>query len=94
MQEKNTMGQQEDWELSEEYYKEENGKKELRLEDFLEAEEAPENQSGLGGANIMSYRVLRQHILRFGYVRIKQWQYPNYQPNKFSTFHFVITSLR
>lgn len=51
MQEKNTMGQQEDWELSEEYYKEETGKKELRLEDFLEAEEAPENQSGLGGAN-------------------------------------------
>ena len=35
MQEKNTMGQQEDWELSEEYYKEENGRKELRLEDFL-----------------------------------------------------------
>lgn len=51
MQEKNTMGQQEDWELSEEYYKEETGKKELRLEDFLETEEAPENQSGLGGAN-------------------------------------------
>ena len=51
MQEKNTMGQQEDWELSEEYYKEETGKKELRLEDFLETEEAPENQSALGGAN-------------------------------------------
>ena len=47
MQKKNITGQQEDWELSEAYYKEEDGKKELRLEDFLEPEEAPENQSGL-----------------------------------------------
>ena len=50
MQKKNMPGQQEDWELSEEYYKEETGKKELRLEDFLEAEEAPKNQTGLSDA--------------------------------------------
>lgn len=44
-------GQAEDWELSEEYYKEETGKKELRLEDFLEEEMAPEGQSGLAGGS-------------------------------------------
>ena len=42
---------QEDWELSEEYYKEESGKKELRLEDFMEEERAPEDQDGLAGGN-------------------------------------------
>ena len=47
------------------------------------------NKRGSMTVKVMSYRVLRQHILRFGYVRIKQWQYQNYQPNKFSTFHFV-----
>ena len=47
------------------------------------------NKRGSMTVKVMSYRVLRQHILRFGYVCIKQWQYPNYQPNKFSTFHFV-----
>ena len=40
------------------------------------------NKRGSMTVKVMSYRVLRQHILRFGYVRIKQWQYPNYQPNK------------
>lgn len=42
---------QEDWELSEEYYKEESGKKELRLEDFMEEETASENQDGLAGGS-------------------------------------------
>lgn len=38
MQDQKTAGQAEDWELSEAYYKEDTGKKELRLEDFLEEE--------------------------------------------------------
>ena len=46
MQDQKTAGQAEDWELSEAYYKEDTGKKELRLEDFLE-EETAEGQSGL-----------------------------------------------
>ena len=54
MQEKKMAGQAEDWELSEEYYKEEPGKKGLRLEDFLETEEAPENQSGLITGDVLS----------------------------------------
>ena len=45
MQNQKTAGQAEDWELSEAYYKEDTGKKELRLEDFLE--ETTEGQSGL-----------------------------------------------
>ena len=45
MQDQKTAGQAEDWELSEAYYKEDTGKKELRLEDFLE-EETAEGQSG------------------------------------------------
>ena len=49
MQDQKTAGQQEDWELSEEYYKEDAGKKELRLEDFLEEETVPEGQNGLTG---------------------------------------------
>ena len=36
MQNQKKAGQAEDWELSEEYYREDTGKKELRLEDFLE----------------------------------------------------------
>ena len=40
MQDQKTAGQAEDWELSEAYYKEDTGKKELRLEDFLEEETA------------------------------------------------------
>lgn len=51
MQDQKTAGQQEDWELSEEYYKEDAGKKELRLEDFLEEEAAPEGQDGLAGGS-------------------------------------------
>ena len=47
MQNQKTAGQAEDWELSEEYYKEDTGKKELRLEDFLEEEMAGEGQDGL-----------------------------------------------
>ena len=48
MQDQKNAGQQEDWELSEDYYKEDTGKKELRLEDFME-DAAPENQTGLTG---------------------------------------------
>ena len=40
MQNQKKAGQAEDWELSEEYYREDTGKKELRLEDFLEEEPA------------------------------------------------------
>ena len=47
MQDQKTAGQAEDWELSEAYYKEDTGKKELRLEDFLEEEMAAEGQDGL-----------------------------------------------
>lgn len=39
--------QNKDWELSEEYYKEEEGKKEFRLEDFMEAEEPTDAPAGL-----------------------------------------------
>ncbi len=39
--------QTKDWELSEEYYKEETGAKTLRLEDFLETEESGESPAGL-----------------------------------------------
>lgn len=48
MQDQKTAGQAEDWELSEAYYKEDTGKKELRLEDFLEEEtaEGPEWSGG------------------------------------------------
>ncbi len=46
MQNQKKAGQAEDWELSEEYYKEDTGKKELRLEDFLEEEMAEETGSG------------------------------------------------
>ena len=48
------------------------------------------NKRGSMTVKVMSYRVLRQHTLRFGYVCIKQWQYPNYQPNKFSTFRLYL----
>ena len=48
---KNAGNQPEDWELSEDYYKEETGKKELRLEDFLEAEEAPAGATGLSSGS-------------------------------------------
>ena len=51
MQDQKMTGQAEDWELSEEYYKEESGKKELRLEDFMEEETAPEGREGLAGGN-------------------------------------------
>ncbi len=51
MQDQKTAGQTEDWELSEEYYKEETGKKELHLEDFMEEEMAPEGQNGLTGGS-------------------------------------------
>lgn len=51
MQDQKTAGQAEDWELSEEYYKEETGKKELRLEDFIEEETALENPDGLAGGS-------------------------------------------
>lgn len=51
MQDQKTAAQAEDWELSEEYYKEDTGKKELRLEDFMEEETAPEGQNGLAGGN-------------------------------------------
>ena len=40
MQNQKKAGQAEDWELSEEYYREDTGKKELRLEDFLKEEPA------------------------------------------------------
>lgn len=48
---KNAGQQAEDWELSEEYYKEETGKKELRLEDFLETETGDQEASGLNTAS-------------------------------------------
>lgn len=51
MQDQKMAGQAEDWELSEEYYKEDAGKKELRLEDFMEEEAVPEGQSGLAGGS-------------------------------------------
>ena len=51
MQDQKIAGQAEDWELSEEYYKEETGKKELRLEDFMEEETAPAGQNGLAGGS-------------------------------------------
>ncbi len=52
MQDQKNVGQQaEDWELSEEYYKEETGKKELRLEDFLEPEAEAQTPSGLNTAS-------------------------------------------
>ena len=43
MQNQKKAGQAEDWELSEEYYREDTGKKELRLEDFLEEEPAEDD---------------------------------------------------
>ena len=54
MQEQKTAGQTEDWELSEEYYKEDTEKKELRLEDFLEEEMAPEGRNGLAGTSALA----------------------------------------
>ena len=45
MQDQKTAGQAEDWELSEAYYKEDTGKKDLRLEDFLEEETAAASRS-------------------------------------------------
>ena len=52
MEDRKNAGQQaEDWELSEEYYKEETGKKELRLEDFLETETGDQEASGLNTAS-------------------------------------------
>ena len=53
MQDQKTAGQAEDWELSEAYYKEDTGKKELRLEDFLE-EETAEGQSGLADGSSLT----------------------------------------
>ena len=53
MQDQKTAGQAEDWELSEAYYKEDTGKKELRLEDFLE-EETAEGQSGLADGSSLN----------------------------------------
>ena len=49
MQNQKKAGQAEDWELSEEYYREDTGKKELRLEDFLEEEPAEADREGLAG---------------------------------------------
>ncbi len=43
----NMQDQTKDWELSEEYYKEETGTKELRLEDFMETEEPTNAPAGL-----------------------------------------------
>ena len=54
MQNQKTAGQAEDWELSEEYYKEDTGKKELRLEDFLEEEMAGEGQDGLAAGSSLT----------------------------------------
>ena len=51
MQNQKKAGQAEDWELSEEYYREDTGKKELRLEDFLEEEPAEADREGLAGAD-------------------------------------------
>ena len=51
MQNQKKAGQAEDWELSEEYYREDTGKKELRLEDFLEEEPAETDREGLAGAD-------------------------------------------
>ena len=51
MQNQKKAGQAEDWELSEEYYREDTGKKELRLEDFLEEEPAEADRDGLSGAD-------------------------------------------
>ena len=51
MQNQKKTGQAEDWELSEEYYREDTGKKELRLEDFLEEEPAEADREGLAGAD-------------------------------------------
>ena len=53
MQDQKTAGQAEDWVLSEAYYKEDTGKKELRLEDFLE-EETAEGQSGLADGSSLT----------------------------------------
>ena len=53
MQDQKTAGQAEDWELSEAYYKEDTGKKELRLEDFLE-EETAEGQGGLADGSSLT----------------------------------------
>ena len=49
MQDQKTAGQAEDWELSEAYYKEDTGKKELFLE-----EETAEGQSGLADGSSLT----------------------------------------
>ena len=52
MEDQKRNGEQElDWELSEDYYQEETGKKELRLEDFLEPEEGQAHEAGLNSGS-------------------------------------------
>lgn len=54
------------------------------------------NKRGSMTVKVMSYRVLRQHILRFGYVRIKQEKRERYQykrRNKKSSVAFRKTTV-